>query len=136
MGGATNLGHYLRHYDSAGPELRLACLCDASAVPFVRSCLRRAGRADVGWQVCDRDLEDELIGPWAPPSSRRSSTARVSPGRCACWPGSPRSVAGRNGTCCAASWAPGRTAKLRYPPLPVDALDLDRVPPALDAVLG
>jgi hypothetical protein len=133
MGGVTNLGHHLRHY---GPDLRLACLCDASAVPFVRSCLRRAGRTDVGWQVCDRDLEDELI--------RALGTAVVeeiidSQGELRSLRRLARRPAQRD--------RPDRDVlrrfmgsrshrKLRYAPLLVDALDLDRVPPALDAVLG
>ncbi len=70
MGGATNVGHYLRRYGPAGLDLRLAGLCDASAVPFFRASLARAGLGTdltdeamrgLGFLVCDRDLEDELI---------------------------------------------------------------------------
>jgi hypothetical protein len=66
MGGATNVGHYLRRYGPAGLDLRLAGLCDASAVPFFRTSLARAGLTattiqELGFFVCDRDLEDELI---------------------------------------------------------------------------
>lgn len=70
MGGATNLGHYLARYGPAGMDLRLAGLCDVGEVPFFRHSLRRAGlgadlsadaMAELGFHVCDRDLEDELI---------------------------------------------------------------------------
>ena len=70
MGGATNIGRYLDRYGPAGRNLRLAGLCDATEDPYFRARLERAGlgtrlsratMADLGFFVCDRDLEDELI---------------------------------------------------------------------------
>ena len=70
MGGATNIGHYLDRYGPAGLNLPLAGLCDATADAYFRARLERAGlgaglsretMGDLGFFVCDRDLEDELI---------------------------------------------------------------------------
>lgn len=70
MGGATNLGQHLRMVGPQGRDLRLAGLCDEAEQGYFRRCLRRAGVVgdgdrtaleSVGFFVCVRDLEDELI---------------------------------------------------------------------------
>ncbi len=69
MGGATNIGHFLDHFGPHGLDLRLAGLCDAAEENHFRRGLQRAGfgylpRAGMealGFYVCVRDLEDELI---------------------------------------------------------------------------
>jgi len=70
MGGATNIGRYLDRYGPAGRNLRLAGLCDATEDAYFRAGLERARlgtglsretMGDLGFFVCDRDLEDELI---------------------------------------------------------------------------
>lgn len=70
MSGASNIGTYLREYGPDGLNLRLAGLCDAPAARYFRSNLERVGldagltvasMAEVGFFVCDRDLEDELV---------------------------------------------------------------------------
>jgi hypothetical protein len=71
MGGATNIGRYLDRYGPAGRDLRVAGLCDAGAAAYFRSRLERRGRtsgtlAGLGFFVCDRDLEDELIRALSP----------------------------------------------------------------------
>lgn len=61
MGGATNIGHYLRRF--AG--VPVAGLCDAGEKDDFRRALKRAGLgsdlARAGFFVCVADLEDELI---------------------------------------------------------------------------
>lgn len=66
MGGATNIGHFLDRY--AG--VPVGGLCDAAEEGFFRRALERAGLGsdltrdameDLGFFVCDADLEDELI---------------------------------------------------------------------------
>jgi hypothetical protein len=65
MGGVTNIGRYLAEYDG----LPVAGLCDGGEVRFFARALRRHGHdvetpeqlADLGFFVCDGDLEDELI---------------------------------------------------------------------------
>jgi uncharacterized protein (DUF2384 family) len=70
MSGASNIGTYLRKYGPDGLNLRLAGLCDAPAARYFRSNLEHVGldvgtsvasMEQVGFFVCDRDLEDELV---------------------------------------------------------------------------
>jgi len=145
IGGATTIGHYLRRYGPRGLNVRLAGLCDAGEEAFVRRALEREGfgsqlsRADLealGFFVCVRDLEDELI--------RSLGAARVldiidTEGELASFRRFQKQPEQRLrpiehqlhrflGT------RAGR--KIRYGSLLVDALDLDRVPKPLDGLLG
>lgn len=145
MGGATTIGRFLERFGPQGANVRLAGLCDVGEERAFRRGLRRAGfgsdltRADMetlGFYVCDADLEDELIralGVGAveqvieaqgeldafrtlqkqPAQRGRSDEAQL------------RRFMGSKG---------GR--KIRYAPLLVEALDLDRVPRPLDRVLA
>jgi hypothetical protein len=70
MGGAQAIGRFLELYGPRGQNLRLAGLCDVQEEPEFRRGLERAGagsnltREDMerlGFFVCVRDLEDELI---------------------------------------------------------------------------
>lgn len=70
MGGATNLGHFLDAFGPGGLDLQLAGLCDAAEAPGFCHSLERAGLGTdlmpsdlrrLGFFVCERDLEDELI---------------------------------------------------------------------------
>lgn len=70
MGGATNVARYLRAYGPGGAAVRLAGLCDLAEARYFRRALERTGiGADpdplamerLGFFVCARDLEDELI---------------------------------------------------------------------------
>jgi len=70
MGGATNIGHFLRLFGPRGFGVRLAGLCDEGEEHDFRRgleragfgpALDRAGLARLGFFVCVADLEDELI---------------------------------------------------------------------------
>ena len=70
MGGATNIGSFLRRFGPQGLGLRLAGLCDAAEEGDFQRGLERAGlganltRSDMerlGFYVCVADLEDELV---------------------------------------------------------------------------
>ncbi|HET7532953.1 MAG TPA: TOPRIM nucleotidyl transferase/hydrolase domain-containing protein [Nocardioidaceae bacterium] len=70
MGGATNVGRFLERFGPHGLDLRLAGLCDAAEQRHFLRGLERAGfgrgltrgdMEDLGFHVCERDLEDELI---------------------------------------------------------------------------
>ena len=70
MGGATNIARFLREYGSPASGVRLAGLCDLAEARYFRRSLGHAGLgADLsqegmerlGFFVCARDLEDELI---------------------------------------------------------------------------
>jgi hypothetical protein len=70
MGGATNIGRFLDLLGPRGADVTLTGLCDAGEEAYFRRTLERAGfgspatrdeMADLGFYVCDADLEDELI---------------------------------------------------------------------------
>jgi hypothetical protein len=70
MGGATNIGSFLKRFGPQGLGVRLAGLCDANEEGDFRRGLARAGlganltRTEMerlGFYVCVADLEDELI---------------------------------------------------------------------------
>ena len=70
IGGATNIARYLQQYGPQGRDLQIGALCDAGEEPAFRRRLARAGYGEgltreqmeaLGFFVCDRDLEDELI---------------------------------------------------------------------------
>lgn len=70
MGGATSIRRFLGLFGPRGLGLRLAGLCDAGEEGLVRRALERAGMgpgldregmAGIGFFVCERDLEEELI---------------------------------------------------------------------------
>jgi hypothetical protein len=71
MGGVTNVGHHLRELDGSA---RVLGLYDAPEERFVIRGLRSTGRdvstredlRRLGFVVCDRDLEDELIRALGP----------------------------------------------------------------------
>lgn len=136
MGGATSIGYFLDRYGPGGEGHRLLGLCDAAESPGVARALARAGLgsgslAELGFQVCYVDLEDELIrclGPDAvldvvaaqgelssfrtlqrqPAQRERSLTDQLR-----------RFFAGRSGH------------KIRYARLLVDALPAGQAPPPL-----
>lgn len=57
MGGVTNVARYLRMYWKAD---RLAILCDAAEAEYVQQAID-GHPGEVGFFICDADLEDELI---------------------------------------------------------------------------
>lgn len=70
MGGAQAIGRVLEHLGPRGLDRRVAGLCDAAEEPVFRAALVAAGLAPgegrvglerLGFFVCDRDLEEELI---------------------------------------------------------------------------
>lgn len=66
MGGATNIVHFLDRYGPTGENHRLPGLCDSgeswvTARAFSRACIGSASLNDLGFQVCDTDLEGELV---------------------------------------------------------------------------
>jgi len=70
IGGATNIQTFLELVGAPRPDVDLAGLCDAGEAPHFARALERAGlgthlsRDDMerlGFFVCDRDLEEELI---------------------------------------------------------------------------
>ncbi len=145
IGGAQAVGRELRRYGPPGLDLRLAGLYDAGEEQAVRRALEGVGlgpartRDDLerlGFFVCERDLEDELIRALG--AARIEELVQVQGDlgsfrtlqKQAAWRERPveeqlRRFLGSGG---------GR--KIRYAPLLVEALDLSRVPRPLDGVLA
>ena len=145
MGGIHAVTRYLKQFGPGGADVRLAGLCDAGEEEVLRRGLAaagigsprsRAGTERLGFHVCVEDLEDELI---------RAAGARLveelfaAQGdldsfrrmrRQPAWRGRAEEAQMRR------FLGAGYARKLRYARVLVDAVDLDRVPRPLDAVLS
>ena len=144
IGGAHAIPRFLAQFGPAGAGLRLAGLCDVGEEKVIRRGLASAGigspgtRVDMerlGFYVCVKDLEDELI--------RAVGVARVealidsqgdlgpfrSLQRQPEWRGQPAAAQLRR------FLGSGSRRKLRYARLLAGAVDLDRLPHPLEAVL-
>ncbi|MEU6077936.1 ATP-dependent endonuclease [Micromonospora sp. NPDC047074] len=145
MGGATNIGHFLDRLGPAGRGLRLAGLYDEAEENFFRrglercglgADLSRAGMAALGFHVCVADLEDELIRAVGVDGVRDVLTADGELRSFRLFQRQPaqrgrpveaqlhRFIGTRSGR------------KSAYARLLVQALEPDRVPRSLDAVLA
>jgi hypothetical protein len=145
MGGAHAVARYLTRFGQEGAGVRLAGLYDLGEEEIFRRGLVSAGvgsprtRSDLrrlGFHVCVDDLEDELIravggsGVEALFDSQGDLGSFRSLQRQAAWRG--RSVDAQMRRFLGS----GSRRKLRYARLLVQAVDLDHVPQALDAVLA
>jgi hypothetical protein len=144
IGGAHAVTRFLTRFGPAGAGLRLAGLCDVGEEDVYRRGLDRAGlgptatRADLerlGFHVCDADLEDELIRAVGPAGFVALLEANGDLGAFrtlqhqSAWRDRPVGAQLRR------FLGSGARRKLRYSRLLVGAVDLDRVPRPLDAVL-
>jgi hypothetical protein len=144
MGGAHAITRYLTQFGPAGAGLRLAGMCDVGEENIVRRGLASAGigspgtRADMerlGFYVCVEDLEDELI--------RAIGVGRVealidSQGDLGSFRSLQRQPEWRGqhaGAQLRRFLGSGATRKLRYARLLAGAVDLDRLPHPLEALL-
>jgi Overcoming lysogenization defect protein-like, TOPRIM domain len=144
LGGAQAIGAWLRNYRDRGDRRRLGGLYDAGEETVFRRGLQRhgfgelSGRRDLeacGFFCCDLDLEDELIralGAQAVISAiegqgdaQRFRTLQHQPE----WRGREVEAQLRR------FMGSGARRKIRYAKSLVEALDADRVPRPLDAVL-
>lgn len=142
MGGVTNLRHYVEVLGPQGADLDIAGLYDEPEAGTVRRGLMASGTpADEdltvqGFHVCRRDLEDELLRALGVDAVLRILERDGELGRFRTFQRQPaqrerpvtahlhRFLGIRSGR------------KIRYGRLLVEALDLDRVPAPLDAVLA
>jgi hypothetical protein len=145
IGGAQAIGRALTRFGPRGLGVRLAGLCDAGEEDDFRRALERAGLGSdlsrdemerLGFYVCVRDLEDELI--------RALGTGRVEAivaangelrsfrtlQKQATWHGRPHEEQLRR------FMGSGGRRKIRYARLLVEALDPAQVPRPLERVLA
>jgi hypothetical protein len=141
IGGAQAIGGALERYGPAGLDLRLAGLCDVGEEGAFTGALERAGLGRdltreameaLGFFVCVVDLEDELVRALGPDAVHGiiESEGELGPFRTF-----QKQLAKRGLPYDEQLWRFMWNRKLRYAPLLVDALDLDRVPRPLDGVL-
>jgi hypothetical protein len=135
MGGAMSVGRFARLLGPPGLGLRLTGLCDEAERPYYARGLERVGAAQQGIFVCAADLEDELIRALG--VTRVEELVRAE--------GELRALR----TFLSQPAQRGRTAqqqlrrflgtkkgrKIRYGHVLVEALEPDRVPAPLDALL-
>jgi hypothetical protein len=144
-GGAGGITRYLRLFGPEGTGARLAGLCDAAEEHLVRRGLAAAGlgspgsRADLerlGFFVCVQDLEDELIRAAGPALAAEVLAAH---GDLAAFRTIQRQPAWRGRDEAAQLHrflGAGSKRKLRYARLLTEAIELDRIPRPLEAVLA
>ena len=141
IGGAHAIGPHLERYGRRGLDLELAGLCDVGEERAFLRALERAGMGaeltrddmeELGFFVCVSDLEDELV--------RALGSAAVlqvieEQGELGPFGTFQKQLAKRDLGLDEQLWRFMWNRKIRYAPLLVDALDLDRVPNPLNAVL-
>ena len=145
VGGAHGIARYLLRFGPEGTGARLAGLCDAGEAHIVRRGLAAAGfempgsRTDLerlGFFVCMKDLEDELIRAAGPAQVTEVFAAHGDLGafrtiqRQPAWRGKDEAAQLRR------FLAAGSRRKLRYACLLTEAICLDRIPRPLAAVLA
>ena len=145
MGGATNIRSFLNRYGPHGLDLRLAGLCDAGEEGDFRRGLERAGlgskltRADMarlGFYVCVADLEDELIRSLGAAAVERVIEAQGELEALRTFQREPQWRGRTSEEQLRRFFGTHRGRKIQSAAFLVDALDLERVPRPLDAVLA
>jgi hypothetical protein len=144
-GGAGGITRYLRLFGPEGTGARLAGLCDAAEEHIVRRGLAAAGlgspgsRTDLerlGFFVCVQDLEDELIRA---AGTALAAAVLAAHGDLAAFRTIQRQPAWRSRDEAAQLrrfLGAGSQRKLRYARLLTEAIDPDRIPRPLEAVLA
>jgi hypothetical protein len=145
IGGAQAIGRFVERYGPRGLDVRLAGLCDAAEERDFQRALERAGLGEhltrdgmeeLGFYVCDADLEDELIRALGAPAVEEVLAANgdLNPFRTfqkqPAWRGRPAERQLRR------FMGSADRRKLRYARLLVEALPLERVPRPLERVLA
>lgn len=142
MGGYGNVGRFLERYGPSGLRVRLAGLYDAPEERHFRRALARAGfgsdltRADLealGFYACDVNLEDELTRAMGPAAMEELLEAQ---GELSVFRTYQKQPAHRKRPIEEQLRGFLWNRKLEYGVLIINALDLDRVPRPLAAVLA
>lgn len=142
IAGATNIARFLDLLGPSGHDVRLGGLCDVMERQAFRTALEQAGLGSelgdtgmerLGFFVCVRDLEEELIRALGP---ERMVGLIESQGQLRRFRSFQNQPAQRHKSIDAQIWRWLGNHKIRYAPLMVEALDLEEVPHPLRAVLS
>jgi hypothetical protein len=141
IGGAHAIGRALERFGPGGLDLRLAGLCDVGEERAFARALERAGLGanvtrdgmeELGFFVCVVDLEDELVRALGADAVFSIIEGQGELGRFRTF---RKQLAKRELPFEEQLWRFMWNRKLRYAPLLVNALALDRVPRPLDRLL-
>jgi len=142
IGGAHAVGTFLDRFGPRGLDVGLAGLCDAGEEWAFTRALERAGIGSgltrdemeaLGFYVCDADLENELVRALGAAAVVRIIEGQ---GELGSFRTFQKQLAKRDLPLEEQLWRFMWNRKIRYAPLLVDSLDLDRVPRPLDGVLS
>jgi hypothetical protein len=145
IGGAKNIGSFLRLFGPQGFDVRLAGLCDAAEEGDFKRGLERASlgssltRADMeslGFYVCVADLEDELIRSLGTAAVEEIVHAQGELGSFRTFQKQPAQQGKTTAEHLRRFMGTRGGRKIAYAPLLVAALDLTQVPRPLDRVLA
>ena len=144
-GGVHAMARYLTQFGPAGAGLKLAGLCDSGEEDVLRRGLVRAGIGSaesrtemerLGFYVCVEDLEDELIRAIGAAQVEALIDSQADLGSFRSLQGQPEWRGQPAGAQLRRFLGSGSTRKLRYARLLAGAVDLDRLPHPLDALLA
>lgn len=137
--GVTNTGRFLRLLGPDGHDIALAGLFDEGEIVEMRRALGEGGilsgtddMESIGFFICIRDLEDELVGALGADAMIRLIESQGQLRRFRSFQNQP---AHRRKTIEQQLWRWLGNHKIRYAPLMVDSLDLSHTPRPLDGVL-
>lgn len=142
IGGAHAIGPYLERFGPRGLDVKLAGLCDVGEESAFRRGLERAGLGkdltrndleELGFYVCVDDLEDELVRALGAEAVLHVIATQGELGPFGTF---QKQLAKRELGLDEQLWRFMWNRKIRYAPLLVNALDLNRVPRPLDDVLA
>ena len=142
IAGATNIGRFLDVLGPHGHDVKLAGLCDEAEEPAFRTAFEEAGmcsRLDraametLGFFVCSADLEEEMIRALGAEALVGLIESQQQLRRFRSFQNQP---AQRHKTIEAQLWRWLGNHKIRYAPLMVEAVDIDRMPSPLLGVLA
>ncbi len=145
MGGATNIGHFLRALGFPDGGVRLAGLCDQPQQGDFRRALQRWGRGGgagrtglerLGFFVCEADLEDELIRALGTDRVRQVLEAQGELGSFRTFTRQPFQRGRSPGAQLRRFIGTRSGRKLRYARVLAEALDPGRVPRPLASLLA
>lgn len=145
IGGSKNIGRFLDHYGPRGLDVGLAGLCDAAEErDFQRGLARngfgtdltRAEMEEIGFFVCVEDLEDELIRALGTEAVLRVVQAQGELDAFRTFQRQPRWRERADEEQLRRFFGTLGGRKIRSAPALVEALDIERVPHPLGALLA
>lgn len=145
VGGAQAAVRYLKEFGPHGEQLHIAGLCDADAADTICSALAAAGigepqtiddMASLGFHVCIKDLEDELIRAVGPSEVEALIESQGELGALRTFQKQPEWRGRPLGDQLHRFFGSKARRSLRYARLLIDVVGLDRVPRPLDGVLA